>query len=401
MSQTKKTLTFGEKQIILIGTAHVSKESCEEVESEIKSGLPSVVAIELDEQRFAALDNPESWKELDIIKVLKEKKGFLLLANLVLASFQRRMGINIGVRPGDEMRAGINAAKSLGIPSVMVDRPVQTTLRRAWAKTGGFGRIKLLSALMSSAFDTEDISTEEIEGLKKSSEMDGMMAELSGFLPSVKEVLIDERDFYLAAHIWNASEGKEKTLAVLGAGHLPGVEKHLLALAEGSEKPDTTSISSVPEKKPLSKIVSWGIPALIVALIASGFVWGGVSKGADLLGSWIFWNGLLAGLGALIALAHPLSLLVSVVGAPLTSLCPFVGIGLLSGLVQAVVRKPRVSDMETLQDDVSSVKGFYKNRILHVLLVFILSSIGSTIGTFVAGSSIVVGLTQFITGLFQ
>ena len=133
----------------------------------------------------------------------------------------------------------------------------------------------------------------------------------------------------------------------------------------------------------------------------SGFVWGGASKGADLLGSWIFWNGLLAGLGALIALAHPLSLLVSVVGAPLTSLCPFVGIGLLSGLVQAVVRKPRVSDMETLQDDVSSVKGFYKNRILHVLLVFILSSVGSTIGTFVAGSSIVVGLTQFITGLFQ
>ncbi|MBQ3670135.1 MAG: TraB/GumN family protein [Treponema sp.] len=400
MGQTKKIITFGEKQIVLIGTAHVSKESCDEVAREIRGELPSCVAIELDEQRYASLKNPDSWKELDIIKVLKEKKGFLLLANLVLASFQRRMGVNIGVKPGDEMRAGIDVAEELGIGTVMVDRPIQTTLRRAWAKTGGMGRIKLLSALISSAFDTEEISTEQIENLKKSNEMDGMMAELSEFLPAVKEVLIDERDFYLAAHIWKASEGKEKTLAVLGAGHLPGVEKHLALLADGKETPDTAQISSLPKKKPLSKIISWGIPALIIALIAAGFVWGGMSKGADLLGSWLLWNGILAGIGALIALAHPLALLVSIVGAPFTSLCPFVGIGLLAGFVQAVVKKPKVSDIERLQDDVASVKGFYKNRILHVLLVFFLSSLGSSIGTFVAGSSMVVNLTQFLKELF-
>ena len=283
----------------------------------------------------------------------------------------------------------------------MVDRPIQTTLRRAWAKTSPAGKIKLLSALLSSAFDTEEISTEQIENLKKSNEMDGMMSELSEFLPGVKAVLIDERDFYLAAHIWKASEGKEKTLAVLGAGHLPGVERHLGLLADGSETPDTSAISALPSKKPVSKVFAWGIPALIVALIASGFVWGGMSKGADLLGSWILWNGLLSGLGALIALAHPLAILVSIVGAPFTSLCPLIGVGFLSGFVQAVLKKPKVSDMETLQNDVSSVKGFYKNRVLHVLLVFILSSIGSSVGTFVAGSSMVVNLTQFFTGLFQ
>lgn len=400
MSQTKKILTFGERQIILIGTAHVSKESCDEVAREIREERPSCVAIELDEQRYAALKNPDSWRELDIIKVLKEKKGFLLLANLVLSSFQRRMGAGTGVRPGDEMRAGINAAAELGVPTVMVDRPIQTTLRRAWAKTGGFGKVKLLSVLLSNAFDTEEIGTEQIESLKQSNEVDGMMSELSEFLPGVKEVLIDERDFYLAAHIWIASEGKEKTLAVLGAGHLPGVEKHLARLAAGSEPPDTAEISSLPRRSPLSKAAAWSIPALVVALIVAGFVRGGMGKGTELLGSWLLWNGLLSGLGALIALAHPLALIVSVVGAPFTSLCPFVGIGLLSGFVQAVVRKPKVRDMERLQDDVSSVRGFYTNRILHVLLVFLLSSLGSSVGTFVAGSSLVVGMAQFLSGLF-
>lgn len=400
MSQTKKILDFDGKQIILIGTAHVSKESCDEVESEIRNETPDCVAIELDEQRFNSLDKSDTWKDLDIIKVLKEKKGFLLLANLVLASFQRRMGLNIGVKPGDEMRAGINAAKELNIPTEMVDRPIQTTLRRAWAKTSGFGKSKLITALLSSAFDTEEVSTEQIENLKKSNEMDGMMGELSEFLPGVKEVLIDERDFYLAAHIWKASEGKNKTLAVLGAGHLPGVEKHLEKLSKGEEKPDTTEIESLPKKKPISKIISWGIPILIVALIVTGFVYGGINKGKDLLGSWILWNGLLSGIGAIIALGHPLAILVAIVGAPITSLCPFVGVGLFTGLVQAVMRKPKVSDMETLQDDISSVKGLYRNRILRILLVFILSSIGSTIGTFVAGSAIVVNITDFILSAF-
>lgn len=400
MSQTKKILDFDGKQIILIGTAHVSKESCDEVESEIRNETPDCVAIELDEQRFNSLDKSDTWKDLDIIKVLKEKKGFLLLANLVLASFQRRMGLNIGVKPGDEMRAGINAAKELNIPTEMVDRPIQTTLRRAWAKTSGLGKSKLIAALLSSAFDTEEVSTEQIENLKKSNEMDGMMGELSEFLPGVKEVLIDERDFYLAAHIWKASEGKNKTLAVLGAGHLPGVEKHLEKLSKGEEKPDTTEIESLPKKKPISKIISWGIPILIVALIVTGFVYGGINKGKDLLGSWILWNGLLSGIGAIIALGHPLAILVAIVGAPITSLCPFVGVGLFTGLVQAVMRKPKVSDMETLQDDISSVKGLYRNRILRILLVFILSSIGSTIGTFVAGSAIVVNITDFILSAF-
>ena len=395
-------LNIGGKEIILLGTAHVSQQSCDEVKAAIAAKKPDCVAIELDEQRFASLNDSEAWKNLDIIKVLREKKGFLLLANLVLSSFQKRMGANVGVKPGDEMRAGIDAAKELNIPCEMVDRPIQTTLRRAWAKNGGYGRIKLLSALFASAASKEEVSGEEIENLKNKSEMDEMMAELAEFMPGVKEVLIDERDFYLAAHIWKAvqKDGRKSVIAVLGAGHLPGVQAHLEKIAASEEGTDTEAISSLPAKKIGAKVIGWAIPVIIVGLITAGFVFGGMKKGADLLGAWVIWNAALAGIGALIAGGHPLTVLMAAVGAPFTSLCPLVGVGMFAGIVQAFVCKPKVADMESVMDDVSSVKGFYKNRLLRVLLVFFLSSIGSSVGTFVGGSSIVVSVVEFVKGLF-
>ena len=395
-------LNLNGKEILLLGTAHVSQASCDEVKATIIEKKPDCVAIELDEQRFASLNDSESWKNLDIIKVLKEKKGFLLLANLVLASFQKRMGATVGVKPGDEMRAGIEAAKELSIPCEMVDRPIQMTLRRAWAKNSGYGKMKLLSALLASAMEKEEVSGEEIENLKSKSEMDGMMNELAEFMPEVKTVLIDERDFYLAAHIWEAVQRGERksVIAVLGAGHLPGVQAHLEKIARNEENTDTKAISSLPKKKAGAKIIGWLIPIFIIALIAAGFVFGGMKKGADLLGSWVLWNAVLAGIGALIAGGHPLTVLMAAVGAPFTSLCPLVGVGMFAGIVQAFICKPKVRDMESVMDDVSSVKGFYKNRLLRVLLVFFLSSLGSSIGTFVGGSSIVVSVISFFKGLF-
>lgn len=385
----------------MLGTAHVSKESCDEVRSVIESQKPDCVAIELDEQRYASLNDSEGWKNLDIIKVLKEKKGFLLMANLVMANYQRKMGANIGVKPGDEMRAGIEEAKNLGIPCEMVDRPIQTTLRRAWGMNSGSGKIKLLSALFASAFDKEEISGEQIEELKNKSEMDGMMSELSEYMPGVKKVLIDERDFYLASHIWQAvsKDDRKSVVAVLGAGHLPGVQKNLEEIAAGKIGTDTDEISKLPPKKAGSKILGWAIPVLIGALIAAGFVYGGATKGLNLVGAWFFWNAVLAGLGALAAGGHPLTILVSAVGAPFTSLCPLVGVGMFAGIVQAIVCKPKVKDLENVQNDIS-LKGFYRNRLLRVLLVFFLSSLGSSIGTFIGGSSIVVSLASFFKKLF-
>ena len=401
MSQVN--LNLNGKEIVLLGTAHVSQQSCEEVKVAIAEKKPDCVAIELDEQRYASINDSEAWKNLDIIKGLREKKGFLLLANLVLSSFQKRMGANVGVKPGDEMRAGIDAAKKLNIPCEMVDRPIQTTLRRAWAKNSGYGKIKLLSALLASAASKEEVSGEEIETLKNKSEMDGMMSELAEYMPGVKEVLIDERDFYLAAHIWEAVQKDERksVIAVLGAGHLPGVQAHLEKIAAGQENTDTEEISSLPEKKAGAKIIGWIIPVIIIALIAAGFVFGGMKKGADLLGAWVIWNAALAGIGAIIAGGHPLTVIMAAVGAPFTSLCPLVGVGMFAGIVQAFVCKPKVADMESVMDDISSVKGFYKNRLLRVLLVFFLSSLGSSIGTFVGGSSIVVSIVSFFKGLIK
>mgnify|MGYP002857304634 CR=1 FL=1 len=403
-TNTKKVLELDGRTITLIGTAHVSPESVAQVKEEINGAPSECVAVELDEKRYDAMTNPDKYRELDIIKALKRGEALLILANLILSSFQKRMGQNVGVQPGDEMRAGLDIAKEKSIPVELVDRPIKITLNRAWAKNSFWGKCKLLAALISSAFSKEEIGAEEIESLKKSNEMDSMMHELSEFLPTVKEVLIDERDKFLAAHIWeckNSSGQKAKTIiAILGAGHLAGVQRHLEEIAAGRESTDTKEIENIPPKSLASKILGWTIPAIIVALIAAGFYLGGKKMGGEFLGSWIVWNGLLAAIGTLLAAGHPLAILTAFAGAPITSLCPLVGVGLVAGLVQAVVKKPKVGDMETLADDAASLKGFYSNRITRILLVFVFSSLGSSIGTFVAGASIIQALTEKILSLF-
>ncbi|MBP5792144.1 MAG: TraB/GumN family protein [Spirochaetaceae bacterium] len=382
MAQNIKRLALNEREFILIGTAHISQESINEVKQYIEEEKPDCVAIELDDGRYESLKNPESWKNLDIIKVLKEKRGWVLLANLVLGSFQKRMGADVGVKPGEEMKAAADKCEELGIKTAMVDRPIQTTLRRAWAKNSFWGKCKLLGVLMSSLFEDENISSEDIEKLKNTNEMDQMMGELANYLPGVKTVLIDERDQYLASSIWK-TEGK-KVIAVLGAGHLPGVEKHLNAFAASTEKPDTEEISQVPPPTLAGKLIGWAIPVAIIALIAASAVKGGASAAFDQFIYWWLINGSLSALGALIALAHPITVVVCFMAAWLTSLCPLIGIGIVAGIVQAWVYKPKVGDLQNMNTDVSSLKGWYKNRLLRVLLVFFLSSVGSSIGTFAA-----------------
>lgn len=387
MSKTQKVLELNERKITLIGTAHVSKESIEEVTETVKEVKPDCVAIELDEKRANSIQNSEKYSQLDIVKVLKRKEGFLLLANLILASFQRRMGLNAGVKPGDEMLAAINTSREMKIPFVMVDRPIQMTLKRAWAKNSFWGKIKLFALLISSAFSKEEVDPAEIENLKNNSEMDSMMEELSKEMPVIKEVLIDERDKYLAAKIWSAQGNN--IVAVLGAGHLPGVEKYLQKMAKNEESVNVEDLTQIPPKSFLGKAAGWIIPIVIIGLIIAGFIYGGTKAGTQILTTWFLWNAIPAALLSLAALAHPVTILVAFFAAPFTSLCPFIGIGFCTAIVQALVCKPKVSDMESLQDDVSSVKTFYKNKILRILLVFILSSIGSSLGTFIGGSNII------------
>ena len=382
MSQTVRKIELGGRTVILAGTAHISQDSINEVRSLVETERPGRVCVELDEGRWRSMSEGRGWESLDIGKVLKEGRGFLLLANLALSGFQRRMGSEVGVKPGEEMLAAVRAAEAASIPYSFCDREVQVTLKRAWARSGLWNRSKLLASLVESAFSKEKLAEEEIEKLKERNELEEMMGELADFLPSVKEVLIDERDRYLASRIF--SEREDLVLAVVGAGHLAGIEAWLRKLAAGEASPDTSDIDSVPPPAIWGKVVTWTVPALIVALIVLGFFKSGRDASLDLLLRWVLTNGSLAALGTALCMAHPLTVAVSFVAAPFATLNPFVGVGLFAGLAEAFLRKPRVQDLERLADDVSTLGGFYKNRVTHILLVFFASSIGGAIGNFIA-----------------
>jgi pheromone shutdown-related protein TraB len=382
MPQTVRTIQLGERTIILVGTAHISKDSIEEVKEIIRQEQPQRVCVEIDMGRYQSIRQDSRWQDLDIIKVLKEGKGFLLLANLALAGFQKRLGANLGTKPGEEMLAAIQTAEALGVPWSPIDREVQITLKRAWAKSNFWNKSKLLASLIDSAFSREKLSEEELEKLKESSELEQMMNELASFMPSVKEVLIDERDRYLATKIFLCAE--QKIVAVVGAGHMNGIERWLGALARGESSSDVSDIESLPKPGWFAKSAGWLIPLIIVALIAIGFFRSGAQASLAMILRWVLLNGSLAALGSLLCLAHPVTILASFLLAPVATLNPVLAIGLFAAVIEAYFRKPTVRDAETLADDVTSVKGFYKNRITHILLVFFLSSIGGMIGNFIA-----------------
>jgi len=388
-------------EFTLIGTAHVSRESINEVRQIIQSEKPNLVCVELDEGRYAAITRKDTWEKLNMVNVFKEGKGFLLMANLVLSGFQRRIGAELGVKPGEEMKTALDVAGELGIPHALCDREVQITLRRAWANCGLWNKCKLLASLLASAFTTEKLSADEIENLKKRSELDGMMNELAHYMPEIKQTLIDERDQYLAAKMWNsackqassagspAAQTPLRVISVVGAGHMQGIKAHLEKIAAGKDaEVDISALDLIPPRRALSQALPFLIPLVIISLIAIGFFRGGADMSRSLLLQYFLWNGSLAALGAGLALAHPLAILVAFAGAPITTMIPFIGVGIFSGIIQATLRKPRVGDAQAIIDDVGSLRGLYRNRMTRALLVFFLTNLGSSIGTFVSVSAI-------------
>jgi pheromone shutdown-related protein TraB len=379
--ETLTRLKIHGREYILVGTAHVSRESVDEVVSVIREERPDQVGVEIGPTRYRTMTQKQSWASLNIYQVIRQKKVFFLLGNYVLASFQKRLGLDLGVKPGEEMMAAINTAKEENIPFSLCDREIQVTLKRAWSRAGFWGKNKLLAALLSSAFSRQKLSAEQIEELKEKSALEGMMEELADYLPSVKEVLIDERDRFLATKIFNSTG--EKVVAVVGAGHIKGIIQWLKKLHEEEESSDLSDIDSVPPPKPIKKIIPWLIPAAIVGLFVAGFFMSGWEKVLSMFWKWVLVNGTLSALGALAALAHPVTLIASFLAAPITSMNPTIGVGIVTGIIEAVVKKPRVADFEHLQEDILTVKGFYRNRFTHILLVFLFSSIGSAVGTFI------------------
>ncbi|MEH7250866.1 TraB/GumN family protein [Neobacillus niacini] len=368
------------KEIILVGTAHVSKQSVEQVKEVIDREQPDSVCIELDEQRYKAIMEGNKWRETDIFKVIKEKKATLLIMNLAISSFQNRLAKQFDTKPGQEMIQGIESAKEIGAELVLADRNIQITFSRIRGNVGIWGKAQLLTSIIYSIFNKESISEEELEKMKTQDTLNASLAEISEAFPKLKEPLIDERDQYLAQKIKEAP-GK-KVVAVLGAAHVPGITKEI------HKDQDLQALTKTKPKSKTPQIIGWAIPALIVALIAFTFFLN-PSAGMDQAISWILWTGTTAAIGAAAALGHPLAILSAFIAAPITTLHPLLAAGWISGIVQAYIKRPSVADFETLSEDVFSLKGFWRNKFTRVLLVIILTNIGGSFGTFIGGADVI------------
>ena len=369
-------LSFEDKEVLLIGTAHVSQQSVDLVKEIIETEKPDTVCVELCPSRYQTISQKDRWQNMDIIKVIKEKKSFLLLSNLMLAAFQKRIAAKLDIRPGQEMIQAIESAQAMDAQVHLADRDVRVTLSRTWRKMGLWSRLKLIFQMMLSLGEVEEIEAEDVERMKQQDMLEAILAEVGESLPTLRHTLIDERDRYLAAKIRTAP-GK-KIVAAVGAGHVPGILKYW------NDHIELAELDQMPPKGRVGGFIKWFIPAVIVALLAYGFYVGGAKVGTDMLKWWIGANAVLAGIGALIALAHPLTILSSVMAAPLTSLNPMIAAGWVSGLVEACSRKPKVKDFEHLQNDILSVRGFWRNKVTRILLVVVFTNIGSSLGTFVA-----------------
>ena len=374
-------LEVDDKHIVLLGTAHVSKESVQLVSSVVEEQKPETVCVELCQSRYQSIRQKERWQDTDIVKVIKEKKSFLLLSNLLLASFQKRIANKFDIKPGQEMMQAIESADAVGAEIYLADRDIRTTLARTWRAMGLWGKIKLMFQLVMSMGEVEDLKEADVEKMKQEDVLQTLLAEVGQSLPVLKEILIDERDQYLAEKIRNAP-GKN-IVAVVGAGHVPGIKKHWDADI------DLAYLDQLPPKNKIAGALKWIIPAAIIGLFVAGFFYGGSETGTDMIAWWILANGVLAGVGAIIAWAHPATIASAVLAAPLTSLNPMIAAGWVSGLVEAFSRKPKVKDLEKLPDDILSIKGFWKNKVTRILLVVVFTNIGSSIGTFVAFPALV------------
>lgn len=371
----------------LLGTAHVSRASVEDVNALLDTGAFDAVAVELCPARHQALVNPDVWGQTDLYQVFRQGRTTMMAASLALGAYQQRLAEQFNVRPGAEMQAALEGALAHGLPVLLIDRDIGTTLRRVYRNVPWWQRIGLFGGLLGSVLSREEVSEEEIERLKEGDLLETTFAEFADRNTVLYEPLIAERDAYMAARLCEETQngGHKHVLAVIGAGHLKGIAAHL---ADGAACTDPTATVQQLEARPPAARWPKLIPWLIVALILLGFVIGfsrSPELGMTMVWDWILINGSLSALGALIAAAHPATILAAFLAAPWTSLNPMIGASMVAGAVELYFRKPRVSDFHNLRHDVTHWRGWWKNRVSRTLLVFFLAGFGSSIGTYVAG----------------
>ncbi|MEW6427848.1 MAG: TraB/GumN family protein [Thermodesulfobacteriota bacterium] len=370
------------RAIILVGTAHISRASRDLVRRVIERELPDRVCVELDGRRHDALTQPQRWENLNLRELIRSKQLSTLLVNLVLASYQKKLGDQLGMMPGAELLEAVETARGHDIPVALCDRDIRVTLRRAWHAVPFWKKSYLLSLLMASLFDREEISEEKLAQLRQSDALSELMAEVGRAMPELQRALIAERDIYLAERIKQAAG--RRIVAVVGAGHVAGIRRALL----GDHAGEMEEIDRIPPASGWWKAAGWLIPLAIIASLA----WIGYDKGGAVAGSnvlfWILANGVPSALGAILALAHPLTVAGAFAAAPVTSLTPVIGAGYVTAFIQAMLRPPLVAEFHNVLDDMGTLGGWWRNRLLKVFLAFLLPGVGSMIGTWVGGYEI-------------
>ncbi|WP_445004929.1 TraB/GumN family protein [Halomonas mongoliensis] len=385
-SGPRRVIQLGETRYTLLGTAHVSAESADDVRALIRSGEFDAVAIELCDSRHHSLDNPDALNNQDLFEIFRQGKAGMVAASLALGAFQQRVAEQSGIEPGAEMRVALEESRQAELPLLLIDRDVGVTLKRIYHNVPWWQRFSLFSGLLGSVLSRQDVSAEEIERLKEGDVLESTFSEFAAESETLYTPLISERDRYMVLRLAEeAPPGRYRNvLVVIGAGHLKG-------MAEEFETPlpeaPTAEREALEETPPPSKL--WrALPWLVTVLVLTGFAIGfsrNTELGWQLVGEWFLINGVLSAAATLVALAHPLTVAATFFAAPLTSLNPTIGAGFVAAGVELWLRKPKVRDFSTLRHDVTELKGWWRNRVSRTLLVFMLATLGSAAGTWVAG----------------
>ena len=374
--QNVHRLTLDSREIILIGTAHISRESADLVDRVITEEKPDVVCVELCKTRFEAIQQKDKWQEMDIVKVIRENRTALLLSQLLMMSLQKKIAERFNINPGEDMLRAISRAEESGAEVVLADREIRVTLLRTWRMMGLWSKMKFLSDMILSLFIGENITEENIEELKQHDVLDLALKSIGEKLPELKTTLIDERDQFLACSIRN-SQGR-KIVAVVGAGHIPGIMENI------GKAIDIDEINTIPPRSFWARFFGWGFSAAILSLFVAGFFYSGGRTSIHMMLSWSVITAICATIGAMMLLAHPFTILASALSAPIATLHPLIATGWVAGLTEATFRKPQVRDFLDLKDDITTVKGFFRNRITRILILVVVVNLTTSIGTFVA-----------------
>jgi pheromone shutdown-related protein TraB len=379
--------------VTLLGTAHVSRRSEDDVRQALDSDAFDAAAVELCTPRLERLTGADDWREFDLLRIVRSGRAGMVAAQLALSAYQKRLADQLGVEPGGEMKAAVEAARARELPLWLIDRNIGVTLRRLVRSVPWYQRWFLVTGILATFLSRSDLEESDIERLKEGDILESTFTEFAERSPALYRVLIAERDRYMAATLRERIQATTpaRVLAVVGAGHVDGIARHLADIDEPEAV--RAELDRLPPRGRLLRVLPWVVVGVILAGFALGFA-RSPQFGLRLVGEWVLINGTLTAIGAILARAHPLTVVTGFVAAPLTSLNPTIGAGMVTGAVEALLRRPRVSDFDHLREEIGQPRRWWRNRVTRILLVFLFCTAGSAAATYIGGARILEQLAR-------